>query len=73
VISDWDVMPHQRNQECSSPGVNDGAILFRVKRCSHYEKIFGMVSRYLVSMVDACKPGTLLTWNINIEVPLELY
>ena len=28
--------------------VNGGAIILRVKRCSHYEEIFGMVSRFLV-------------------------
>jgi len=32
-----------------------------------------MVSRYLVSMVVTCRPRTLSTWDINIEVPPELY
>jgi len=73
VKSDWDVMPHQRNQELSSPEANGGAIIFRVKQCSHYEEMIGMVSRYLVSMVDTCRLGTLSTQDINIEVPPELY
>ena len=71
--SDWDVVPHQRNQELSSPEVNGGVIIFTVKQCLHYEEKFGIVSRYLVSMVDACRPGTLLTRDINIEVPPERY
>ena len=37
------------------------------------EEMFGMVSRYLVSMVNTCRPRTLLTRDINIEVPPELY
>jgi len=37
------------------------------------EEMFGMVSRYLVSMVVTCRPRTLSTWDINIEVPPELY
>ena len=71
--SDWDVVPQQRNQERSSPEVNSRAILFRAKWCSDYQEMFGMVSRYLVSMVDACKLYILSTRDINIEVPLELY
>ena len=66
-------MPHPRNEEPSSQEVNGGAIIFRVKQCSHYEEMFGIVSRYLVSMVDTCGPRTLSTWDINIEVPSELY
>ena len=53
--SNWDVVPHQRNQELSSPEVNSAAIMFWVKERSHYEKMFGMVCRYLVSMVDTCR------------------
>ena len=71
--SDWNVVPHQRNQELSSPDVNGGARLFRVKRCSHYSEMFGMVSRYLVSMVVTCRPSSLSTRDINIQVPPELY
>ena len=71
--SDWDVVLHQRYQELSSPYLNGGAIIFRVKRCSHHEEMFGMVSRYLVSMVDTCRPRTLLMRDINIKVPPELY
>ena len=37
------------------------------------EEMFGMVSRYLVSMVVTCRPRTLSTRDINIEVPPELY
>jgi len=66
------VVLHQRNQELASPEVNGGAIIFRVKRCSHYEEMFGMVSRYLVSMVNTCRPRTLSTRDINIKVPSEL-
>jgi len=73
VNSNWDMVPYQRNQEHSSPEVNGGATVFRVKRCSHYEEMFGMVSRYLVSMVDTCRPCTLSMRDINIEVPPELY
>jgi len=32
-----------------------------------------MVSRYLVSIVVTCRPRTLSTRDINIEVPPELY
>jgi len=32
-----------------------------------------MVSRYLVSMVDTCRLGTLSTQDINIEVSPEVY
>jgi len=56
VNSDWDMVPHQRSQELSSPIVNCVVIIFRLKLCSHYEKMFAMVSRYLVSMIDACGP-----------------
>jgi len=73
VHSDWDVVPHQRDQPLSSLDVNSGALIFRVKQCSHYEKMFGMVSRYLVSMVDTCRPRTLSMQDINIKVPSELY
>jgi len=73
VNSDWDVVPHQRNQELSSPEFNGGAVIFRVKRCSHYEEMFEMLTRYLISIVDTCTPRTLLTRDINIEVPPELY
>jgi len=59
VNSDWDVVPYQKNQERTSPEVNTGAILFMVKQCSHYEEILGMVSRYLVSIVNTCRPRTL--------------
>jgi len=31
-----------------------------------------MVSRYLVRMVDPCRPHTLFIWDINIEVSPEL-
>jgi len=37
VNSDWDVVPHERNLELSNPEGNGGAIIFRVKRCSHSE------------------------------------
>jgi len=37
------------------------------------EEMFGMVSRYLVSIVVTCRPGTLSTRDINIEVPPKLY
>jgi len=56
VNSDWEMVPHQRNQELSSLMVNCGVIIFRLKLCSHYEKMFEMVSRYLVSMVNTCGP-----------------
>ena len=71
--SNWNVVPHQRNQELSSSDVNGGMILFRVKRCSHYAKMLEIVSRYLVSMVVTCRPRTISTRDINIEVPPELY
>jgi len=32
-----------------------------------------MDRRYLVSMVDTCRPHSLLMRDINIEVPPELY
>ena len=57
--SDWDVMPHWRNQEPPSLEMNSGAIIFRVKLCSHYEEMLGMVSRHLVNMVDTCRLCTL--------------
>jgi len=44
VHSNWDVVQHERNKELSSPDVNGGAIIFRVKRCLHYEEMFEMVS-----------------------------
>jgi len=66
-------VPHQRNQELSSPEVNCEAILFRVKWCSYYEEMFGMVSRYVVNMVDTCRPRTPSSQDINIEVPPEVY
>jgi len=56
VNSDWDMVPHLRNQELFNPIVNCGVIIFRLKLCSHHEKMFEMVSRYLVSMVDTCGP-----------------
>ena len=71
--SDWDVVQHQRNQEHSSPEVNGAGIICRVKQCSHYETMFGMVIRYLVSMEDTCRLCTLTMWDINIDVPHELY
>ena len=71
--SDWNMVPHERNQELSSPEVNGGAIIFRVKQCSHYEEMFGIDSRYLVSMVDTCRPRTLSTRDTNIKLPPELY
>ena len=39
--------------------VNGGAIILRVKQCWHNEQMLGMVSRYLISMVDTYKPRTL--------------
>ena len=69
----WDVVLHQKDQELSSPEVNRGAIIFMVKRCSHYEAMFRIASRYLVSKVDSCRPRTLLTRDIKIELPPELY
>jgi len=73
VNSYWDVVPHERNQQPSSQEVNGGAIIFRVKQCSQYEEMFGTLSRYLVSIVDTCRPRTLSTRDINIEVPPVLY
>jgi len=73
VNSYWDVVLHQSNQELSSSEVNGGAIIFMVKQCSHYKAMFGIASRYLVSKVDTCRPRTLSTRDINIEVPPELY
>jgi len=73
VNSDWDVVPCQRNLGLSSREVNGRAIIFRVKWCSHYEEMFGMVSTYLVSMVDTCRLHTLSTRDVNIEVPPGLY
>ena len=67
--TDWDVVPNQENQDLSSPEDNGGVIIFRVKRCSYYEEMFRMVGRYLVSMVDTCRPCSLATGDINIEVP----
>jgi len=55
VNSDWNVVLHQRNQDLSNSEVNAGAIIFIVERCWHYEKIFGIVSRDLVSIVDTCR------------------
>ena len=69
----WDIVPHQRNQELSSPEVNSGAIIFSVQQCSHYEEMLRIDSRYLVSMVDTFRPRTLSTREINIEVPPKLY
>jgi len=37
------------------------------------EERSGMVSRYLFSMEVTCRPRTLSTRDINIEVPPELY
>ena len=37
------------------------------------EEMLGIVSRYLVSMIVPGRPRTLLTRDINIEVPPELY
>jgi len=37
------------------------------------EEMLGIVSRYLVSMIVTCRPRTLSTRDINIEVPPELY
>ena len=73
VNSHWDVVPHQSRQELSCSEVNSGAVIFTVKTCSHYEQTFRMVSRYLVSMVNTCRPGILSMWDINIEIPPELY
>ena len=58
VNSDWDVMPHQRNQELSSPQVTRGAIII-IRQCAQYKEMFGIICRYLVSMVDTCRLGTL--------------
>ena len=66
-------MPYQRNQELSSLEVNGRAIIFRVKQCSHFQEMFGIGSRYLVSIGDTCRPRTLSTWDLNTEVPPELY
>ena len=71
--SDRDVIPHQRNLELSSPEVNGVAIIFRVKQGSHYEEMFRIGSRYLVSILDTCRPRTLSTQDINIELHPELY
>ena len=71
--SDWDMVPHQRNQELFSLEVNGGAIIFRIKRCSHYKEMFGVVSKYLVSMVNTCRPHPPSTCDINIKLPPELY
>ena len=73
VNSAGEVVPHQRNQERSSPQVNSGAIVFRLKWCLHYEKMFWMTSTYLVSMGNTCRTHILLMRDINIEVPSELY
>jgi len=73
VNSNWDVVPYQKNQKLSSREVNGGTMIFRVMECSYYAEMLGMVSRYLVSMEDACRQRTLLMRNINIEVPSELY
>jgi len=59
VNSNYDVVLDQRHPELSSPEVKGGAIIFRVKQCLHYKGIFGKASRYLVSMVDTCRPRTL--------------
>ena len=71
----WDIVPvlYQRIRELSSPEVNGGGIIFRVKHCSHNEEMFRIVIRYLVSMVDSYRLRTLSTRNINIEVPLVLH
>ena len=66
------MVPHRRNGSLSSPEVNSGAIRFRVNWFSHHEEMFGMVSRYVVSMVDTWRPRTLSTRDINIEVPISL-
>ena len=71
--SDWDMVPHQRNQEPSSPEVNSEVIIFSVIWYSHYEEMFGMISRHLVCMVDTYTPCTLSTQDINIKIPPELY
>ena len=60
-------------KELSSPEVNSGASMFRVKRCSHCWKDCKIVSRYTVSMVVRCSPRLVSTRDINIEVPPELY
>jgi len=73
VYSDWDVVAHQRDQELSTLEVNSGVLIFRVKHGAHYEEMFGIVCRYLVSMVDTCRPRTLSTRDINIKVPSELH
>jgi len=59
VNSDWDLVPCQKNQELSSPAVNGKVIIFSVKQCVHYEEMFRMVRRYLVTMGDSCWPHTL--------------
>ena len=71
--SDRNLVPHQGNQEYSSAEVNGGVIISRLKRCSHNEAIFTIVGRYLVSMVDTCRPRALSTWDINIRVSPKLY
>ena len=72
-ISDWCVKTRQRNRKSSNSEVEGGAIIFRVKRCSHCSEAYEMVSRYWVSMVVRCSPRLLSTRDINIEVPPELY
>jgi len=67
------MVPHQRNQELSSLEVKWWGDIILGQKVFALEEMFGMVSRYLVSMVVTCRPRTLSTWDINIEVPLELY
>ena len=62
--SDWDVVPYQKNKGLSSREVNCGAMIFRVIECLHYAEMFEIVSRYLVSMEDACRQCTLYQQKI---------
>ena len=69
----WDVIPHKRNQELSSPEVNGATIILSVKQGSHCHQVFEMGSRYLVCMVDTFRLCSLLMGDINIQEPSELY
>jgi len=73
VNSDWNVVPHERNPELSSLEVKWWGDIIQGQKGFALEEMFGMVGRYLVSMVVTCRLRTLSTRDINIEVPLELY
>ena len=73
VNSDWNVVPHQRNQEHSKSGSQWWRDIIQGQKVFSVAEMFGMVSRYLVSMVVTCRPRTLSTRDINIEVAPELY